>query len=455
MDAMTRKGIENIFTEEIGKVVMASRSDGISGGNLLPYLQGRSADKQGKIPLLMASSAMKPGSRGFSLPALAAARDVGRPRPGNPVTGKFTMEPLQDFRGIQGRVSEAMDVRHFGFADHFEMFNAINKAKNPEKLVDNIILQRIANPGNEEVPHLFNYLIQPTEENSAKLVKEFEKNRVALGSRQAQNVARAEVTKDVLKAMSYDDKLALVLPKVMINQDAMEFLPNAFKDPARRLSTQAGVDEVLEEFGYMKDGRMTKLGEQQLGSRNIKQSLASLLRHKEQTRPRNLLPFLDALNTRFVFAHELDHLRDFADKSGGQFGLLPSSRKPDLLELSDQLALEKRTGSGRPTATQMEKMADIAGFRSLADITPDGITEAQLKKGNVGIPKVQFQSRVFQADDSQSLYRYGKDMAEQAFGPAKRIGGRLPIRAFGVLGAIGLLGALAAASSQGGSRGNA
>jgi hypothetical protein len=103
----------------------------------------------------------------------------------------------------------------------------------------------------------------------------------------------------------------------------------------------------------------------------------------------------------------------------------------------------------------MEKMADIAGFRSLADITPDGITEAQLKKGNVGIPKVQFQSRVFQADDSQSLYRYGKDMAEQAFGPAKRIGGRLPIRAFGVLGAIGLLGALAAASSQGGSRGNA
>ena len=457
MDDMTRIGMERVFSEEIGKVVLGSRSDGITGGNLLPYLQGRSASKQGKIPLIMASSAMRPGARGFSLPALAAARDVGRPNPGNPKTGKFPMTPIHTYLPVGGRVSDAMHTGQLGFTDHFRLFEAINNAKNPEKLVDNIILDQIRNTRPDQRPGIVHYLLDPTDENKEKLVKAY-KNNLGQGSTKAINLARAEVTKDVLKTMSYDDKLALILPRVMMNQDAMEFLPNAFKDPARRLSTQAGINEVMEEFGFEKFGTQTKLGDEVIGGRDKKTTLAGLLRMKEQTRPRTLFPHLDHLAGRFVFAHELDHLRDFVDKSGGQFGLFPSNRKPDLLQLTETLARESQLTPNQPTFTQMEKMADLAGFRSLADITPDGITEEQLKRGNVGIPKVKLRSRVFSADDPKSLYRYGYDMAEQAFGPAKRIaGGGLPVRAFGVLGALGLLGLLAAggAAAAGGGRGNA
>ena len=457
MDDLTRIGMERVFSEEIGKVVLSSRTDGMTGGNLLPYLQGRSASKQGKIPLLMASSAMKPGSRGFSLPALAAARDVGRPRPGSPATGKFTMAPIHEYSAVGGRVSDAMTVKHLGFSDHFQLFNAINNAQDPEKLVDKIILDQIRNTRPDQKPSIVHYLLDPTDENKEKLVRAY-KNNLGQGATKAINLARAEVTKDVLKTMSYDDKLALVLPRMMINQDSMEFLPNAFKDAARRLKTDAGMSEVMEEFGLEKYGTQTKLGDKLLAGRDRKATLAGLLRMKEQTRPRALLPHLDHLSGRFVFAHELDHLRDFVDKSGGQFGLFPSSRKPDLLQLTETLAREGQLTSNQPTYTQMEKMADLAGFRSLADITPDGITEEQLKRGNVGIPKVKVRSRLFAADNPQSLYRYGYDMAEQAFGPAKRIaGGGLPVRAFGVLGAIGLLGLLAAggAAAAGGNRGNA
>lgn len=455
MDGLTRRSIEQVFTEEIGKVALKSRGDGLMGGNLLPYIQGRDAAAQGKMPLLMMTETLQPGSRGFSLPAFAHARAGGlsnAPLGGaEKVFGKshFALHP-----GVSGTVFDAFVPAATG--SHFELFDALNKAKNPEKLVDDMIVRAIG-PGGHDVTQPVHFLIPETTENAEKLRKEFAKAKAITNStREAQLIARAEVTKDVLKTMSYDDKLAMILPRMSISQDMLRYDPDLFKVIDRKIAKTPMVD-ILEEMGFMDEGKLNLTGKTILKNKiPDTDELRRLLQLQEEARlSGSVPPFLDALHNRFTFAHELDHVRDSLDLHGGQYGRLPAKDTPALTKrLQDMLVLNDKVKGFRPTSTEMERLADLAGFRSLADVTSG---TPNLTSGKEGIPRALALSRFRQAADSGSLYRHGITAAEQAFSVPKFAGLKtpLPLRAFGVLGAIGLLGALAAASSQGGNRGNA
>jgi hypothetical protein len=460
MDGLTRRGIEQVFTEEIGKVALKSRGDGLMGGNLLPYIQGRDAAAQGKMPLLMITETLQPGSRGFSLPAFAHARAAGlsnAPLGGatdiSKVFGKshFSLHP-----GIGATVFDAFVPSSTG--SHFELFEALNKAKNPEKLIDDMIIRAIG-PGGHDVTSPVHYMIPETTENAGKLQKEFAKARAITNStRDAQLIARAEVTKDVLKTMSYDDKLAMMIPRMTMNQDMLRYDPDLFKAIDSKIANTPMVD-ILEEMGFMDKGRLTLTGKTVLNNKIPEiEELRHLLRLQEEAKlSGSVPPFLDALHNRFTFAHELDHVRDSLDLHGGQYGRLPAKDTPALTKrLQDMLVEHDKVKGFRPARTEMERAADLAGFRSLADVTSG---TPNLSSGKEGIPRSVALGRFRQATDPMSFYRHGITSAEQAFSVPKFAGLRspLPIRTFGVLGAIGLLGLLAAggAAAAGGSRGNA
>ena len=465
MDGLTRRGIEQVFTEELGKVALKSRGDGLMGGNLLPYIQGRDAAAQGKMPLLMMTSQIPPGGRGFSIPAFAHARAHGVDRP--PLGG---MQNIADVFGKRHFTQHPLTsgVVHEGFIEgQFELFDRINKAKNPEKFVDELILKRIE-PGGYRVNTPVHHLIPQTEENAIKLQREFNKLLDSgVDSINAQRLARAEVTKDVLKTMSFDDKLAMVIPRMALHQDMLRYDPKLFEVVEDALDN-VPMGKILEDLKFMDKGNPTELGKQVLGVDVVdgkdvlkiptSEQLRSILQTREEARlSGSVAPFMDALESRFTMAHELDHVRDAIDLQKGQFGKFPLIDLPEMRQRIAALNVDRGPGGYLPTRTRMERMADLAGFRSIADVTS---SNPNLKSGKEGIPRRVLESRLKFKDDPRSLYRHGYQMAEQAFSTPKfaPLRGRLPMRAFGVLGAIGLLGMLAAggaAVASGGNRGNA
>ena len=442
VNKLDKPAFDSMIKQELEKVALRSRGS-LLNGDILPYIQGRSADKQGKLPLMLMSNALANQPRGFTVPALTHTRYVSpMVSPVGIRKAEKVVDPLA--KGIIGGYLGGAAHENVTRMPNFAFLKELNESKNPEAFVDRIILEGISKEQNAGDP--IQYLLKDEPETRAKIRKLAGKNPKPEDIRKA----RAALTKPILKTMSYDDKLTFVLPKVAFNLDAYQNNPSSYANAMALVKSDFENREVkaLERLGMVDD----------FGVPNANQTPnnETLIRHlmaKDTTKRLDSLPFLDRQGSRFLAAHEFDHLRDYLDLDGGQFGSRPSPAMDKRVQtLSSDFDLVKRgLKEVSPTKVAGEFAADLRGFGSLADVTPMTPNRAE-----EGIP--QFLYRGARAAESNPASEYQQRMLamKSVFGSRPK---GLPIRAFGALGAVGLLGLIAAggaaAVASGGNRGNA
>ena len=417
IDPIQKGLLERLISEEIAVNPNVQRmADG-----MLPYVQGRPSTSQFKMPLILASQAQS--SR---LPPISRA--LGQAMMGrNPVGDIQARMPAQVTKGLVRFVSDEGE-------NYFEIFKKINDAKNPEAVVDKMILDDME----RQLPRMragfgadgpASFILQPTAEDipDDKDLTDLEKRirgkddpktregRVKIAKR------RVKEAEKLLKKMPYEEKLQFVLPHMALNTDALEHAPEGYQGAMKRISRS-------------KEGALRAVGMGGPGAMPDDILLMDMLVKKEMARRRFRVPTLDMSKMQFTMAHELDHVRDLINKNMGRIGDLPLDRTG-----MEQYMLMKGLEAGQPDdlkaySMAMEYDADKAGFRGLKRLLGDAPKTPQ-----EGIPRsIQRSISQIEGDALGSIYAGRRKAMLEVFGKNP------PFRNFGLLGALGLI--IAAAS---------